>query len=75
MPNSITYLNLTHVFEWHQVRCGSKNKCQKDITCLKEFGLHAQNMITILDSIVSINGGGRHVRLLNENENLHFTSE
>ena len=45
------------------VRCGSKKGHQKD-TCLKDIELHAQNMTTILDSIVNIirregEGGGR----------------
>ena len=35
------------------VRCGSKKGHQKD-TCLKDIELHAQNMTTILDSIVNI---------------------
>ena len=38
------------------VRCGSKNGHQKDM-CLKEIGLRAQNMLTILGSIVNIIGG------------------
>ena len=36
--------------------CGSKNRYQKD-KCLQEIALHAQNMITILVSIVNIIGG------------------
>ena len=35
------------------VRCGYKNGGKKD-RCMKEIGLHAQNMITILDSIVNV---------------------
>ena len=35
------------------VWCGSKNGYQNN-TCLKEIGLHAPNMITILKSIVNI---------------------
>ena len=54
-PNLITYLNWTPIFEWCVVRCGSKNGYQKDM-CLKEIGLHAQNMIIILDSIVNVIG-------------------
>ena len=32
-------------------RCGSKNRHQWD-TCLEEIGLHAQNMLIVLGSIV-----------------------
>ena len=35
------------MFEWDVVRCGSKNGHQND-TCLKELGLCAQNMLTII---------------------------
>ena len=35
---------------WYMVRCGSKNGHQKDI-CLKQIGLCAQNMVTVLGSI------------------------
>ena len=35
------------------VRCGLKNIYQKDM-CLKEIGLHAQNIVIILGSIVNI---------------------
>jgi hypothetical protein len=51
VPDSFTYLNQTPIFDWYVIRCGSKNKYQKDM-CLKESELHAQNMITILGSIV-----------------------
>ena len=39
--------------------CGSKNGCWKDI-CSKEIGPCAQNLLTIIVSIVSTNpeGGG-----------------
>ena len=53
MPNSATYLNRTHIFEWYMVRCGFKNRYQKDI-CLEVIGIPAQNMITILGSIVNM---------------------
>ena len=56
VPNSVTYLRRTLIFEWYVVWCGSKNKYQKD-TCLKEIGLHAQNMITIVASIIDLLGG------------------
>ena len=46
------------------VSCGSKNGHQKDM-CLKEVGICAQNDLTILGSIISINGvvGGYFVIL------------
>ena len=56
MPNLTTYLNQILIFEGYVVRCAFKNAYQKD-TCLKEIGLHAQNMTTILGSIVNIIGG------------------
>ena len=52
MPNMVTYLNWTHVVEWFMVRCNSKNGYPKDMYS-KEIGLHAQNMIIILSSIVN----------------------
>ena len=35
----------------------AKNGQQKDIMCLKEVGLHAQTLLTILGSTVNIIGG------------------
>ena len=55
MSDSVIYLNQTPIFEWCVIRCGSKNKYQKDV-CLKESELQAQNLITILGSIVNIMG-------------------
>ena len=46
MPNLVTYLNMTSMLQWYVIRCGSKIEHQK-YTCLKEIGLHAQNVITI----------------------------
>ena len=31
MPNSVTYFDGTPVFVWYVVRCGSKNRHQKDM--------------------------------------------
>ena len=45
------------LFEWCLVRCGSKNDHQKDM-CSKEIRLCAQILLTILDLIVNIIGGG-----------------
>jgi len=53
MPKSITYLNQTPTIEWYAVRYDSNNIYHID-TCLEEVGLCAQNMITILGSIVYI---------------------
>ena len=39
--------------EWCVVRCGCKNKCQKDI-CLKEIELCARSTLTMLGSIVNV---------------------
>ena len=70
VPNSVTYLNWTPILEWYVVRCGSKSRNQKDL-CLEEIRLHAQNMITILGSIVyKIGGGGAY-----EHKNLHSDNE
>ena len=52
MPNSITYLNRTFTFVWYAVRCGFKNGYHRNM-CLKKYGLHAQNMVTILGSLVN----------------------
>ena len=53
VPNSNTTLTWTPIFESYVVRCGSKNGHQKDMS-LKEIGLHAQNMLTILGSKVNM---------------------
>ena len=38
------------------VRCGSKNEHLKDM-CLQDTGIHAQNILTILGSIINMIGG------------------
>ena len=63
----------THI-EWGVVGCGSKNKHRKDIMCLKEMALCAQNMLTILGSIVNIIGG-TYIWPCDEHKNLHFDDE
>ena len=45
------------MFEWHVVRCGSKNSYQKDLF-KKKIGLHVKNMKTVIGSIVNIYLGG-----------------
>ena len=54
MPNLVASLN-RHLYL--VVWCGFKNEYQK-VIYLKELGLRVQNMITILDSIINIIGGG-----------------
>ena len=49
----VMYLNWIPIFEWCVDRCGFKNKYKKDM-CLKEIGLHAQNLLTILSLILNI---------------------
>ena len=51
-----TNIILTLIFEWYVIKCGSKNGHQKD-TCLKEIGLSAQNMLTIVGSMINTNKG------------------
>ena len=57
MPNWVIYLNPTPIFEWWAVKCRTKNGHHKNL-CLKESRLRAQNLSTILGSIVNIIGGG-----------------
>ena len=52
VPNLVTYLNQTPMFESYAVKYGSKNVYHKDM-CLKVIGSRAQNL-TILGSIVNI---------------------
>ena len=42
--------------------------------CLREIGLHAQNMLTILGSVVNMIGGGA-IWPLDEHVTLHFDHE
>jgi hypothetical protein len=44
------------VFDWHADCRGSENGYQQKNMLMKEIGLHTQNMITILGSIVNIIG-------------------
>ena len=45
----------TPIFEWYVIRCGFEIDTTK--TCVSESGLRAQNMLPILDWIVSMIGG------------------
>jgi hypothetical protein len=51
--NPYTRVIWTTRFEWYVVRCGSKNKHQKDV-CLEEIELRAQDMISILGPVVNV---------------------
>jgi hypothetical protein len=62
VPNSATHLTQTIKFEWYVVCCGFKNGHQK-YTCLKEIGLHAQDMLSILGSIFNIIDGGPYMSI------------
>ena len=52
VPNLVTYLNQTPIFEWYVVRCISINRYENDM-CVKDSGLCAQNLRTFLGSIVN----------------------
>jgi hypothetical protein len=39
----VTFLSRTGTFEWYMVWCGSKNRYQNNIMCLKDIELRAQN--------------------------------
>ena len=55
-PFMVTFKNWTAMLEWHVVRCGYKIRHQQDMFP-KEIGLHAQNLLYILTSIVNIISG------------------
>jgi hypothetical protein len=56
-PSSNTFFFIgTFVFEWYVVLHGSKNVYQKDM-CLKEIGLHIQNIMTIMSLKANITKG------------------
>jgi hypothetical protein len=50
------HVKRTPISDWYVLCCGSKNRNPKDM-CSEEFGLHAQNTRTILDSILNTIGG------------------
>ena len=54
MPNLVTCLDGTPIFEWNVVRCESKNMHQKKQRAHIHYRLHAEYMITILGSIVNM---------------------
>ena len=54
----VTPLNQTPIFEWYMARFRVKNGHQKD-TCYDEIELCAQNIDTILGSIVNMSIGSQ----------------
>ena len=59
MPYSVTHLDCASIFE-SCGKGGSKNTYQKHIFS-EEVGVHAQNMIVILNRIVNIIGGNLYI--------------
>lgn len=59
--NPVNSLKQIHVFEENVVRCESKNGLHKN-TSSREVGLHAQDLLIILCSIVNIIGGEKPIR-------------
>ena len=57
VPNVVFDMKHTPIFEWSMVGCESRNIHQK-YTCWKETRLCAKILLTILDAIVNIIGGG-----------------
>ena len=55
-PYLVTFLIKTPIFEWYVLWCGFKNILQKDMFP-KNIALCVQNMITIMNSTININGG------------------
>lgn len=55
------------MFEWYVVSFESKNDI-KNVMCLKDIGLHAKKMLTILGS--KVNMIRKHLRPLNEYVNI-----
>ena len=57
IPYSLTFVTKTLVLEWYVIRCGFKNKNQKD-TCLRGIGFHAQITLASQGSRVNLIGVG-----------------
>ena len=71
-PYLVTFLIMTPILEWYVIWCGSKNGYQKDMS-LKEIGLRAQNMITILGSISQHNWGYLYEHLMSMRTSLRMS--
>jgi hypothetical protein len=56
MPNLITYLNYTPIFEWYIVKCGSNNGYRTNM-CWIIIWIHANKLIPILSSTINMAGG------------------
>ena len=66
VPNSVTFLNWTPIFECYVVRVGFKNGYKED-TCFFKKGLCTQNNIsTILSSIIYITKWGLYDHLMSK---------
>ena len=56
MSDLVTYLKYAPKHKWYVVRCGPKIGPKK-VTYPKEIGQRAQNMLTILGSMINITQG------------------
>ena len=81
LDDLVTNLNQTPIFEWYVARCGSKNEYPVDM-CLKESGLHTQNMITITKSTINTMNGDLYEHLMSTRifplrmvEDIHMSSK
>ena len=61
--NLLTYLNWTPSIEWCVVKCGFKNRHHNNMYP-KVIGLHAQNMLINIGSIINIIGGDLYNNLM-----------
>ena len=57
MPNSVTKINWTPVFEWYVLKCGSKKWIRRLHVFKRDWTTHS-NMITILGGVVATIWGG-----------------
>ena len=69
MLDSVAHLNHILLLDWYVVKCGSKKGRRKDLG-LKEIGLHAQILLTIIGSPTS--GGGGALCLFKKKEDFHI---
>ena len=60
----VTFSNWKSIFEWCVVRYGCKNGHQKDIICVKEIGLCAQNILNHSRLNYQHNCGGTYMTIL-----------
>ena len=68
------FLTRPCIFDCYVIWCGSKIEYKK-IKCLKEIGLCAQNMITILDTIFNIMKGEGLYNPFDAHKTLHFDNK